>query len=131
MKRSLLILLFVSLTSQVWSQEVYSHQFSNAPDTSRYELVQSESGLRYTFEIDKFTGQVWQLVLTSDGALAWQRITFLDTELPSESDDKVNYQLMISGLGARYIFLLHLATGKTWQLTEDTETGMLFWSQFY
>jgi len=34
-------------------QEVYSHQFSSAPDTSRFEIVQAEQGARNTFKFDK------------------------------------------------------------------------------
>ncbi|MDQ3015972.1 MAG: hypothetical protein M3R25_04515 [Bacteroidota bacterium] len=41
--------------------------------------------------------------------------------------DKVNFQLFTSGLGVRYTFLLHIHTGRTWQLANDPETDTLFW----
>ncbi len=58
-------------------------------------------------------------------------ILLLDGYVKDEATtDKVNYQLFISGLGARYTFLLHVNSGKTWQLTEDSEHSLLFWAEF-
>lgn len=42
--------------------------------------------------------------------------------------NKVNFQLFMSGLGIRYTFLLHVHSGRTWQLKRDIETDRLFWS---
>ena len=69
MQRVLLIMLFVSFTSQGWSQQVYSHQTSKTPDIARFEIVQSESGARDTFKFDKYNGTLYQLVKTSDDDL--------------------------------------------------------------
>ena len=131
MKRILFILLFVSLAHQGWTQEIYSHQFSSAPETARYEIVQSERGSRYTLKIDKYTGQVFQIAEKRNGDLTWEPILLLEMLTQEEATpDKVNYQVFISGIGARYILLLHVKTGKTWQLAEDKETGLLVWEAF-
>lgn len=60
MKRIFFILMLVSLTGQCWTQVIYSHQFSSAPEIARYEIVQSEKESRYTLKIDKYTGQVFK-----------------------------------------------------------------------
>jgi hypothetical protein len=101
------------------------------PQTARYEIVQSERGARYTFKIDKYTGQVFQIAEKNNHDLTWEPIIFKDPRTQDETTpDKVNFQILISGLGARYIFLLQVNTGKTWQLAEDTKSGILFWVKF-
>ena len=75
-------------------------------------------------------GVVYQLVETTEQSLAWQQIgadskITIDDYLTGGS--RVNFQLFISGIGIRYIFLIHIHTGTTWQLAEDTETEELFW----
>jgi len=131
MKKISVILMLVSLAYQGWTQEIYSHQLSSAPDSARYEIVQSERGGRYTFKIDKYAGTVFQITETRNQDLAWESIIFLEELTEVElTPDKVNFQIFLSGLGARYIFLLHIHTGKTWQLAEDTESGLLFWITF-
>ncbi len=175
MKKSILLILLTVWFYQVRSQDVYKHQFSSTPDISRYEIVQSEMGVRYTFKIDKYRGEVFQLVKGLNDKLTWESLgidpivdLYLETVLgliagltqeqiselkaltpeqfaeltPDQmakfglkddqvsalTPDKVNFQIFISGLGIRYTFLLHIHTGKTWQLTKDTETDKLLWS---
>ena len=175
MKNITLSILIVLWAYQVWSQDVYRHQFSSVPDSSRYEIVQSEMGARYTFKIDKYKGEVFQLVKSFNDDLSWESLgidpivdLYLETilgllaELTPEqisalkemtpeqiseltpaqmtkyglendqisgiTPDKVNFQLFMSGLGIRYTFLLHIHSGRTWQLTEDKETSKLSWS---
>ena len=127
--RIFFILILVSLVHQGWTQETYRHQFSSVPDSSRYEIVQSELGARFTFRIDKYNGIVKQLVEGEDGLL-WQPMLSPAFMNPEEEfySDKVNYQIFMSGLGARYTFLLNVNNGKTWQLTEEEDSGTLFWN---
>ena len=127
------LILIISLLLSVLlgtAQEVYDHQYSSIPDTSRFEIVQSQQGVRYTFKIDKYLGIVYQLVETKEQSLAWQQIGNEPMIMLSDylsAGRKVNFQLFISGLGIRYIFLLHIHTGTTWQLAEVSETKELFW----
>ena len=120
--------MLISLANQGWAQGIYSHQFSSTPETSRYEIVQSERGARYTFKIDKYTGEVFQMAEKKNKDLTWELIIlFENIRQEIAITDKVNYQVFISGIGARHIYLLHVDTGKTWQLAEDTESGIMFW----
>lgn len=129
MKSLIITLALISIVYQGYSQDNYSHQFSSAPETVRYEIVQSDYGARYTLKIDKYSGKVFQLVSTDDGDLLWESILVLDNTKPDESTwDKVNFQLFTSGLGPRFTFLLNVNTGTTWQLMEDTESKVLFFS---
>ena len=99
------------------------------PSDSRYEIVQSELGARYTFKIDKYTGYVKQLVKSDDDSVTWQSIILIDSsKTEDQQNNKVNYQIFTSGLGARFTFLINIKTGDTWQLTEVDDMGYLYWS---
>jgi hypothetical protein len=127
MKRLFFIMGLFILTVNVWSQENYHHQFSSAPEISRFQIIQSEMGVRYTFNIDKYSGNVFQLVKSKSG-LTWQIIEAEIQDYDEKKPNQVNYQIFTSGSGVRYTFLINVNTGITWQLTEDKKTGVLFWS---
>ncbi|MBN8679095.1 MAG: hypothetical protein J0M29_12780 [Chitinophagales bacterium] len=131
MKNILSFLIPALFAFEGWAQEPYSHQSSSAPQTARYEIVQSERGARYTFKIDKYTGRVFQIAEKNNQDLTWEPILFLDPLAQNEiTPNKVNFQVFISGLGARHIYLLQVDTGKTWQLAEDAKSGILVWVEF-
>lgn len=128
-KRIIFIVMLLSLSLQSWTQESNRHQISDVPPTSRYEIVQSELGVKTTLKIDKFLGHVYLLVKDSNDRLTWQLMDVEkqsnDTSIPGE----VNYQVFTSGLGMRFTFLLNVHSGITWQLAEDSTYGM-FWAAF-
>lgn len=130
MNRFIFVFVFLLSSLQSHSQEIYQHQLSSVPDTSRFEIVQSQQGARYTFRIDKYMGIVSQLVEGENQELTWQTIG-TDSKLTLDdylaTGTRVNFQLFISGLGIRYVFLIHIHTGTTWQLAQDSETEHLFW----
>ncbi|MGC6431250.1 MAG: hypothetical protein ACON5F_09435 [Jejuia sp.] len=125
----------------VLSQE--NHVLSVVPDTARWEIVQSQQGVRYTFKIDKYIGRVYQLVTAEKGE-TWQPIEFDDLVLETfikvlenqrDSDEETLpegmtepiWQLFLSGHGVRYTFLINVKSGKTWKLFKDVETNESFW----
>ncbi len=128
MKKIIFTLFLILSMYEGCAQLVYSHQFSTVSNNARYEIVQSERGSRYTFKIDKYTGQVFQLVEKKNKDITWESIVLPETFKKEEpTDGEVNFQVFISGIGARYIFLLQIDTGTTWQLAEDPQSGINFW----
>ncbi|GAA4292628.1 hypothetical protein GCM10023163_08870 [Aestuariibaculum suncheonense] len=118
---------------------------SSVPDSSRWEIVQSQQGVRYTFKIDKYIGRVYQLVMGENGE-TWQPIPFeglietyisgleyrrIETgeEVLPEDMLKPSWQLFTSGHGIKYTFLLNIHSGITLKLFVDTETEELFWKK--
>jgi hypothetical protein len=68
-------------------------------------------------------------MVKTDSGVSWQEIFRLTTNPADVTlDNKVNYQLFMSGLTARWTFLLNVNTGVTWQLTSDDD--VLFWTAF-
>ena len=120
------LLIFISLCSQVWAQGTNRNQLSSVPSSSRFEIFQSELAAKITFKIDKYTGQVYQLVQGSNG-LSWQLIVAEKHSQNKTAEGKVNYQLFTSGLAVRMTYLLNVNTGATWQLAEDSDIGS-FWN---
>ncbi len=127
MKTTFFILMLLTLGSLSKAQETYHHQFSTAPETSRFQIVQSELGARLTFNIDKYTGSVFLLVEGSEG-FAWQLLEAEEQTSDETKPDQVNYQLFTSGLGVKMTFLINVNTGITWQLAKNSETGHYFWN---
>lgn len=131
MKKLMLGLLLLLFTFQCKSQILYGHQYSTVPESARYEIIQSERGARNTFKIDKYKGDVYQMAIKENEDFTWVPIIFLiPPDRLIDKEDEVNYQLFVSGLGARHIYLINIHSGKTWQLAEDTESGITFWYDF-
>lgn len=126
MKKIFFILMLVSLATSGWTQQT-NHQFSSVPETSRFQIVQSEIGVSYTFNIDRYTGSVFLLVKGSDG-LTWQLIDAQEQAFDEAIPDQVNYQVFTSGIGVKFTFLLNVNTGITWQLMKDSDSRDLFWA---
>jgi hypothetical protein len=71
------------------------------------------------FRLDRQTGIVYQIVTTKDNDLTWEKMDVLG--LPVAAAGGVHYELFLSGLAARFMFLMNLDTGKTWQLQSSTD----------
>jgi hypothetical protein len=97
------------------------HVQSAAPLTSRFEIVQSTIAAKLTFRLDKRAGLVWQIVHTSTDDLAWQLVPIISLPQISTASETTHYQLFLSGIANRFVFLLNLDTGKTWQLQSHVD----------
>ena len=126
MKQTILVaVLLVSFVGQASAQETNRNQISSAPQTSRFEIIQSELAAKITLKIDKYTGKVFQLVKGSKG-LSWQLIPAEKHSKDNAAANKVNYQVFTSGIAVRMTYLINVNTGASWQLSEDSELGV-FW----
>jgi hypothetical protein len=90
-------------------------QMTSSPPNARFQIVQSELAAKWTFRLDRYTGQVDQLVHTKQGDNAWESMPVQG--LPAFlSPAKAHFQLFTSGIAAMHTFLLDTDTGKTWTL---------------
>jgi hypothetical protein len=123
MRRTLrLVLLLTCVTTLLAAQDQPSdvHQTTTTPPNGRFEIVQSELAAKWTFRLDRFTGQVSQLVSTKEGDYAWEEMEVVG-RITSSGPTHPRFQLFSSGIAARYTFLIDTDTGKTWQLKTVTE----------
>ena len=107
---------------------VQKHETTAAPAEARFEIVQSSFIAKMTLRLDRFTGNVDQLVSRADSTIGWepiQRRTHRDAD--TRVAGRANYQIFTSGIAARYTFLINVTTGATWQLVEDPAAGW-FWT---
>ena len=112
------------------------HQQTTPPPTARFEILQSQLAAKWTFRLDRFTGQVAQLVKTSNDEKAWEAMQIIG--LPTVSNpSRPRFQLFTSGLAARHTFLIDTDTGKTWlvatgkrKLPDGTEYEINLWEPF-
>ena len=113
-------LLFIAITSMTsvtiaQTRDVNIHTSTTVGNQSRYEIVQSTLAARLTFRLDKFCGNIGQLVTTKTDGVTWEQM--LVVGLPKcQSDGKIRYQLFTSGIAARHTYLLNTENGKSWQI---------------
>lgn len=95
------------------------HQRTATPADARYEIVQSQLAVKWTFKLDRYTGKVFQLAATEDGEAVWgEMLVWAPPELKSAKEPR--FQIFTSGLSASNSFLIDTRTGDTWLLTERT-----------
>src|SRR5437016_2891859 len=126
MKRRILLtvaILSLPLTSAVNAQDLPTHTSAqtSAPSDSRFEIIQSNIAVIWTFKLDKFSGQVYQLVHNKNDELVWD----LMAKDPNPANTavvpgKVNYQIFTSGIAAQFTILMNVNSGASWLLREDT-----------
>ncbi len=68
-----LLLISKSYAQETVSSSTPSATTSLSPAASRWELVQSPILARFMFKLDKFTGEVWQMVREEHGQ-SWERM---------------------------------------------------------
>ncbi|QBR00495.1 hypothetical protein [Paraburkholderia pallida] len=105
-------------TDTINQQSVVTH----VPVDARFEIVQSELAVRWTFKLDKFTGNVFQLVATKSGDLAWEEMPRFKSRVPDPvTPGRPNYQIFMSGIMAKNMFLMNVNSGATWQLQKGSD----------
>ena len=95
------------------------HQQTTLPANARFEIVQSQLQARWTFRLDRFTGQVAQLVRTTGDKNTWEQM-MVDGLPAITAPSRPRFQIFTSGLAARHTFLIDTDTGRTWQVVTGT-----------
>ena len=86
-----------------------------APAGAKYEVIQSPLTARWTYLLDRTSGQVWQL--TNNGrSLAW---TAMPVDPAPVRGTRPRFQIFTSGITARSTFMLDTDTGFTWIVVRD------------
>jgi hypothetical protein len=93
------------------------HQFTTPPPNARFEIVQSELTVKWTYLLDRFTGEVYQLVVKGDGSLAWDSMIVDPIPQFNAKQPHPRFQIFTSGLAAKNTFLLDTYSGFTWTVT--------------
>ncbi|MDR2907808.1 MAG: hypothetical protein LBU91_07460 [Bacteroidales bacterium] len=125
MKKFRFIIGLVVLTLPVFGQQNSSNQTTSLCG-GRWEFFMSEIAARVSLKIDKFTGDVYQLVKQKDETDAWVLVIKESSRFDIKKQDCINYQLFSSGLGVRHTFLLNTNSGFTWRLVEDRKGNYVF-----
>ena len=129
-QRILFIVVLLSISTLSWGQDNYNYngtpssQSSTVPESSRFEIVQSDKNASTILKVDKYSGYVYHLEENTEGVF-WQLI---NAEMHPDNiiiPDQVNFQISISGL-QYWTFLININSGITWRLIKDRKTGFLW-----
>ena len=114
-----LCLSFVSITAQAQEISPIQNQ-TTPPSTARYEIVQSQRMVKLTFRLDRFTGNVSQLVENQKGDQSWQEMKIIG--LPKvKAGNHPHFQIFLSGIAVKSSYLIDVDTGRTWTFTIITD----------
>ena len=119
------VICFLILTISAYGQQNGTNQTTSL-NGGRWEFFMSDVAVRYTFKIDKFTGDVFQYVKRNDETYTWQIVEKYRNVNDIVKDNVINYQLFSSGQGIRFTFLLNTNTGLTWKLVTTADGGLVF-----
>ena len=111
------VLLALLAATALAQQEYLSHEVTEYPLSGRYQIVQSQIARRYTFRLDRYTGEVDRYVEGIFGSLVWER---MPTEKPEVEPDSPRFVIFLSGHVARDMFLIDTYSGLTWNIQRDT-----------
>lgn len=123
--------LMMSLTSLAQVED-YPYVFTSQTG-GRFEIIQSPMARRLTFKLDKYTGNIFQLVRNEEKELVWRKLLnfeldLLNIFLPEKVEEKISYQLFMGGMAISDCFLLNIHNGDTYRLYEDSESEELYFS---
>jgi hypothetical protein len=112
------------------------HQMTSPPQDARFEIIQSQLAAKWTFRLDRYSGNVYKLVRTQSDGNAWEQMPVLG--LPKIANPaKPRFILFTSGIAARHTFLMDSMTGQTWVVTtvevpleEGKTTTINVWKPF-
>jgi hypothetical protein len=120
------------LRAQGFSSATSYH--TSTPVDSRFEIISTTSRLKATLKLDKYTGEVYELVknkdlnTTKDEQYAWQ-LTKRHAH-PRDKDqapNEVNYQIYTTGEVVPYTYLINVKTGATWLLAREVGKEESYW----
>ena len=101
--------------------------FSNATNNSgRFEIIQSPLEKKYTFKLDKKTGETWHLQ-GNIKSIHWHKMPTIADDINYE-EHNINYQIFLGGDDLNDCFLINIHTGKTWVLLPD-KTNFITWKE--
>lgn len=129
MNRITIVFCFLMASLGCFAQSERRYSVSTTQTGGRYEIIQSPIARKLTFRLDKYTGKVYQLVLSKNDESIWEIVSnswlqfLLDKD---KKNDHVRFQLFMSGIALADCFLLDLDTGITFMLYEDSDSGALF-----
>lgn len=127
MKRNLLCLMMMLFFINIlgFSQNDTYSSLQTTMD-GRYEIIQSPIARKLTFKIDKVEGNVWQLVQTSSGGVAWQTIHVALIIADDKEANSNNYRFFFSGIALKDCFIYNVKTGRCWVLVESSNKELSF-----
>lgn len=125
MKKSVLLLMFCMMTLMLNAQKNCS-SVKTSIEGGRWEIIQSEIARRDTYKLDKYKGDVYQLVKKDNGENTWQKLTRLGDYLDKIEEGKINFQMFLGGISVQDQFLINIHTGDTWCIYQDSKLKVTY-----
>ena len=116
--KKLLVIWFFLYVQPVLAQDDAAHQYTEVPVNARFVFLQSEIAAKVTLRLDRFSGDVFQLVTDAEGNLGWEQMPVYSRPVIRQNSCP-RFSLFTSSFGVRMTFLMDNDTGQTWQLQQE------------
>lgn len=109
--------------------DIQENSKTNLVRQPRFSIIQSTLAAKGTYKLDSYTGDIYQMVLSSSGDETWQKLRRQPHSTPdTQNDNATNYTLFLSTLAMKFTYLMNVNTGATWQLVQDPQSEENFFS---
>ncbi len=120
-----LALLICLITSVALGQEMPNNvpQLSSPVNNAHFEIVASRWMRREIFRLDRYSGRIWQLVVSGEGdakTTFWQDMREENIPFLSSSNHP-HFQIFLSGEFVADTFLIDTDSGSIWRMVEATK----------
>ena len=123
-----MLFVFLSVLSIVtMGQAGNNYSVSTSTTSGRWEIIQSPILRSHTFKLDKHSGDVCQMVCQGkkDDKVVWEKMKRLSIDFYDPTNE-INYQIYISGVTAKDVFLINIHSGRVWTLYKESDKGYNF-----
>jgi hypothetical protein len=113
------------------AQETSPHERSTPPFSARYEIVQSQLGAVFTFKLDRFAGVIEQLFIDPEThEHFWKSVPVQNAPMIAHPSTP-RFQIFMSGIAAKYTYLIDTASGDTWLLVTSDGRSNCTWERLH
>ena len=111
--------------NSIFNGDISNWDVSNVKDMKGI-FDQSPLEKKYTFKLDKKTGETWHLQ-GNIKSIHWHKMPTISDDINYE-EHNINYQIFLGGDDLNDCFLINIHTGKTWVLLPD-KTNFITWKE--
>lgn len=88
---------------------------STGTNDGQWEFIRMETSPITAFLVNKFTGEIKYLKMTSGSGAKYRNVTREESPMDVQRENSINYQLYSGSGGKRDFYLLNINTGVLWR----------------
>lgn len=99
---------------------------STGTNDGQWEFIRMDTSPITAFLINKFTGEIKYLKMTSGSGAKYRNVTREESSMDVQKENSINYQLYSGTSGKRDFYLLNINTGVLWRSEPGSSKSLNF-----